>query len=107
MCKEGTIEVLEQYAYDLLYNAFCRVHETLLRNKYAGSMGDEAYIQQILKYSENPENGVYDIVADRLSKDIITSADTDIQILRATMDLTSLLVSGNQFVYRHLQGSEF
>ena len=107
MCKENTIEALEMYAYDLLYNAFCRVHETLLRNKYNGSIGSDNYVQQILHYAENPENGVYDIVADKLSKDIITSADTDIQILRATMDLTSLLVSGNQFVYRHLQGSEF
>ncbi len=107
LCRNSTNDVLERYAYDLLTDAFSHVHETLLRNKYNDEPYGNEKINQILQLAKQPENGVYDIVTESLSQDIITSADTDIQILRATMDLASLLISGNQFVFRHIQGSEF
>ena len=104
MCMNEAEDTLEKYAYRLLLEAFRHVHETLLRNKYGD---DDEKIEWAVKTADDPDNGVYDIVTETLSKDIVTSADTDIQILRATMDLASLLISGNQFVYRHIQTTEF
>lgn len=104
MCMDDATDRVERYACEILLDAFHHVHETLLRNKYGDN---DAKIRDIVAATDTLENGVYDIVTETMSHDIVTSADTDIQILRATMDLASLLISGNQFVYRHLQGSEF
>lgn len=94
---------LKKTVYDIIYQAFGQVQHTLLENRYGE---DEDHINSIINTMAN-EKQVFDIVTEKLSQNIITSADTDVQILKATMDLASLLISGNQFVYRHLQGSEF
>lgn len=96
---------LKTVIYCMIADAFCSVQHTLLKNKYGSN--EQTMIDLMFKMNHSDDPAVFDIVTEKFTKDIITSADTDIQVLRATMDLISLLISGNQFVYRHIQGSEF
>jgi hypothetical protein len=41
---------------------------------------------------------VFDLSTMRFSNSVVNSAETDIQILRATIDLVSLLMTGNQTI---------
>ena len=51
----------------------------------------------IIKYSIK-NNVVLDVTTGKFSKDIINSAETDKEILKATISLLSLLITGNQLV---------
>ena len=44
------------------------------------------------------KNAVFDLETKAFSLDIINSANTDIQVLIASMDLITLLINGNQLV---------
>lgn len=45
-------------------------------------------------------NTVFDISSGKFNKEVINSAETDKEILKATIDLLSLLITGNQLVLR-------
>ena len=51
----------------------------------------------ITKSVENHE--VFDLETLNFSKDVITSAETDIMVLRASSELIKVLISGNQCIY--------
>ena len=82
-------------------------------NRFSGA--DEAIFDVIRELSEKSENGfvsihdliveysvrtgtVFDLSTMTFSKDIINSAQTDIEILKATIDLITILIVGNQMV---------
>lgn len=65
------------------------------------NISEDWLIDRILDYSTNYEDGiVFDLTKYRFSKDIINSANTDKEILKATIDLLGLLITGNQLVVR-------
>ena len=45
-------------------------------------------------------NSVFNLSTGKFDKDVINSAETDKEILKATIDLLSLLITGNQLVLR-------
>ena len=51
----------------------------------------------IIDYSIE-RNQVYDLTESDFSKDIINSTATDIEVIRAVMELISLLLTGNQAI---------
>ena len=59
--------------------------------------GDISYHDVIILYSLLT-NQVLDISKFRYSKDVINSSQTDVEILKATVDLITLLIVGNQMV---------
>ena len=90
-----------------------------MENLYGSPAGtfDNVITDKVLKdYSETTESGlvfdsetcviehctenpvVFDLTTGTFSNKIINSAETDIQILRATSDLIKLLITGNQLV---------
>ena len=57
----------------------------------------------IIQYSINT-GSVYDISTGKFTYDVVNSSETDVQVLRAVVDLLSLLITGNQLVitqYEH------
>lgn len=98
-------ESITQLVYHIIGNAFINVYDCVFRNKYGSNR--ERYDNTIKTCYE--KKIPYDIVKEAFSynNEIITSVETDIQILKATIDLISLLISGNQFLYLHLHGEEF
>jgi hypothetical protein len=59
---------------------------------------DGKHFDDILRESLE-KNMAYDLEGQRHSEKIITSVETDINVLRASSDLVKLLISGNQCVY--------
>ena len=53
--------------------------------------------EAIIDYSIE-RNQVYDLTESDFSKDIINSTATDIEVIRAVMELISLLLTGNQAI---------
>lgn len=100
--EEDTLNDAEKAVLTMLRVAFLDVQSTLLRNKYP----DENMILALVLGS-SVEKGLFDMVSETYSKNIITSAETDIQILTAVVDLISLLISGNQLVFRHMSETNF
>lgn len=64
---------------------------------YSLYSGDISYHDVIILYSLLT-NQVLDISKFRYSKDVINSSQTDVEILKATVDLITLLIVGNQMV---------
>ena len=52
------------------------------------------------------EKIVYDVVNYGFSSNIVNSVETDIEILKATIDLISLIISGNQMIYMDIMPNE-
>ena len=89
--------VIELEMLNLIEDAFYDVYATLLRNKYPN---DDAKIADIMKdmLCTDDFDVCYDLVTDTTSKDIINSCETDIEILKATASIISLLISSNQYI---------
>lgn len=112
----------------LLYEGFKSVQKTVFKNVFEnyesdilGQEGDyiflpvsnkyKVYFQKdIFYYDKNlyetiseysiKSNSVFDVTTGKFTKDIINSTETDKEILKATIDLLSLLITGNQLVLR-------
>ena len=80
---------------DILYKGFYNVYKTVLSNV----MVDEEAIDNIINKSID-SNVVYDIRHKDFTGNVINSAETDKEILKAIIDLISLLITGNQLVLR-------
>ena len=64
--------------------------------------GDISYHDVIIYYSLLT-NQVLDISKFRYCTDVINSSQTDIEILTATIDLLSILITGNQVVMPRIE----
>lgn len=89
---------------DIVAGAFVAVYRRCLANKFIkgdsfeGTNVEESTMSDII-FNSYSNRKVYDLTTDTFTDTIINSAETDIQILRATIDLISLLISGNQLVF--------
>ena len=93
---------MEEYEYEMfaiIKKAFLNVFKTILRNKYTElEMNDDFFTGIIDKCMNSEEPICYDLIHDTYSKDIINSCETEIEILKATASIISLLNSSNQYV---------
>jgi len=95
--KEGDIDPNTDEMFSIIYRAFINVFKTILKNKYPD--GDDTFFNDIItRCIESDEPICYDLITDSYSKDIINSCETDIEILKATASIISLLTSSNQYI---------
>lgn len=88
----------ERIIYKMMYNAFINVYKTVLRNKYATNDFDYESIINRCLFNELDELKCYNLITEEYSGDIINSCITDIEILKATVSIVSLLTSSNQYI---------
>ena len=92
------VEVELDDMFSLIYDAFIDVYRTLLKNKYKSDDENIKVEKIIYKVLEYDMNQCYDLVTGKFSSDIINSCETDIEILKATTSIISLLTSSNQYI---------
>jgi chaperonin GroEL (HSP60 family) len=109
---------LDLIILEVLFDGFCEVYRTILKNVFEDVPIDEVPWDKFPSYpktiSENKEyvttlhdyiiwhsidnNCVFDLGKYTFNSEVINSAETDKEILKATIDLLSLLITGNQLV---------
>lgn len=93
--KERTTSLL-----NIIRDAFVNVYKRIITNKYnTNTVVDIESIDNILYYTFN--NGYtkcYDLITESFSDNIINSCETDIEILKASVSIISLLISSNQYI---------
>ena len=95
--KNCVMEMHEGEMFTIIKKAFLNVFKTILRNKYDEEPND-LFTIIIDKCMNSDEPICYDLVSETYSKDIINSCETDIEILKATASIISLLNSSNQYI---------
>ncbi len=85
----------EKIILDLLESAFKNVYKAVLSNKYV--QGDEALLETLT--AESIKNGAtFNLITNQYDKNVINSCLTDIEILKATTSIISLIVTSNQYL---------
>lgn len=120
-CDGNEISVgdrLDLIILEVLFDGFCEVYRTILKNVFEDVPIDEVPWDRFPSYpktiTENKEyitslhdyiiwhsidnNCVFDLGNYTFNTEVINSAETDKEILKATIDLLSLLITGNQLV---------
>lgn len=81
---------------DAIYGAFVNVYETVIRNKYKY---EDSKVLDILADTEmNGYTKCYNLITDEFTTNVINSCETDIEILKASISIISLLMSSNQYI---------
>lgn len=76
----------------------CTILETVKSEAFVNAYDNSKSLMEfIINYSIN-SGVVFDLTTRRFNTEIINSCETDIEILKATIDLISLIISGNQLV---------
>ena len=96
------VDKLEMNDYEaemfiIIKKAFLNVFKTILKNKYY-DMNDDFFNKIVDTCINGDELVCYDLITDTFSKNIINSCETDIEILKATASIISLLNSSNQYI---------
>ena len=91
--KDAEMPVVELEVYRALANAFTEVYSRVLRNAQMDESDIEKTVERCLV-----DGNIYDLVKEEFSNDIINPCATDVEILKATVSIVSLLVSSNQYV---------
>lgn len=86
--------VFDEEELDTVLN---EIYDNSILDKYADATLAPTLISIIINYSINTSQ-VFDVSNFKYTKDVINSSETDEQILKATIDLISLLIVGNQMV---------
>lgn len=92
------LTVSQLHMFGLIRDAFLSVYRTLLKNKYTNDDDDNLVDEIIEKVLDTDKDTAYDLVTDTFTKDVINSCETDIEILKATASIISLLISSNQYI---------
>lgn len=101
---------------NLLFTAFKEVYKTVLSNAYPENYSGSLIIDdEIICKDTNKETTINNIISTSLEKRlpfdvvnkifsnrIINSSSTDEEVLKATIDLLSLIISGNQLVVTNI-----
>lgn len=82
--------------YDMIASAFITVYKCVLNNKYNYTNDD--IVDIIVEESVTNADTCFDLVYEEYSNKIINSCETDIEILKATVSIISLLISSNQYI---------
>lgn len=107
MQNDDLVEIKEKFGTeltDIIFNiikiAFINVYATVLTNKYR--YDDSTDLGAICEIINNTEElgytKCYDLINDEFSDKIINSCETDIEILKASISIISLLTSSNQYI---------
>ena len=97
--EDNKLTELEKEIYDCLGCAFSAVFTQIVENKMRNITEANEYISKAIEEMlETDEHVTYDIVNDKVSKDIINSCRTDIEILRGALSVISLLLTSNQYI---------
>lgn len=106
--------LLEEKAADLtadqldilktLRKAYANVFRVVLANKYKNESECPESFDEIIEKCIK-EGKCYDLVHDVYSDDIINPANTDMEIVKATIEIVSLLVTSNQYITATLDKS--
>lgn len=95
--NETKMSDITKSVYLLISEAFQNVFATVLDNGY--NYDDKsAYYEIINSCISSNELWCYDLTTRDFSKNIINSCITDIEILKATVSIISLLLSSNQYI---------
>lgn len=97
-------DIVEIYGETLVNNvlgviraAYLNVYRTVLSNKF-GNMNVEA-LHDIIEQTKNFRyTKVYNLITNDYSDDIINSCETDVEIIKASISIISLLISSNQYI---------
>ena len=81
---------------DAIYGAFVSVYETVIRNKY--KYEDDKVLDILANTEMNGYTKCYNLITDEFTTDVINSCETDIEILKASISIISLLMSSNQYI---------
>ena len=86
--------------FEIIKSAFINVYGTVLINKYKyNETTDLAFIDNTIHETEKRGyTQCYDLINDEFSDKIINSCETDIEILKASISIISLLISSNQYI---------
>lgn len=90
---QSTMPVIELELYRAIANAFMEVYMRVLRNAQMEESDIERTVETCLT-----DGNIYDLVKEEFSNNIINPCATDVEILKATVSIVSLLVSSNQYV---------
>lgn len=83
--------------FSMIRTAFINVFKTIIRNKYSDKT-EEFYDEIVANCINGDQLQCYDLITDTYSTDIVNSCETDIEILKATASIISLLTSSNQYI---------
>lgn len=93
---DDTTDNIQAEFLKIIEDAFVNVYHTIIKNKYPDISEDR--LEDILDISFGDEIKCYDLITDAVNDDIINSCITDIEILKATASIVSLLISSNQYI---------
>lgn len=93
--ENSVITDQERLMFNIISDAFANVFKRVMYNKYTS---DDINMDEIVSNCIGEELVCYDLITDTYSKDIINSCITDIEILKASVSIVSLLVSSNQYI---------
>ena len=88
---------LETTLYNIIYNAFTSCYKSVLLNRFNNSLKVNNMIFECVE-----DNSIYNLKTDNYEDDkdtnIINSALTEIEIMKATFSIVGLLVTSNQYI---------
>lgn len=93
--KEPHDELTEQI-YDIISEAMQKVYSGVLA-KYFTKADDESKIKDIIEHCIE-EKVAYNLITKSYSDDVINPCMTDIEVLKASTSMTSMLLSSNQYI---------
>lgn len=95
--SESQTPDIEVEIMNIIYDAFIDVFKTIYANKYKNI--DNTDVEEIITtLVTSPTPVAYNIIDESITDDIINSCITDIEILKASISIVSLLISSNQYV---------
>lgn len=99
-----SINYNEKVIYNIIKESFIDVFLSIYNNKYPDQLNDPTAKITILEQINQCTSGnlsepeCFDIITEKFTKDIINSCQTDIEILKATSSIISLLITSNQYI---------
>nr|DAS58542.1 MAG TPA: Heat shock protein 60 [Caudoviricetes sp.] len=106
--KNRCADAIAEYFSDGFTNADADIYKMMIEDiEKMYSCGFDSVVKELHEINDVADviialsilyNKPFDITTGKLSDDIIHSAETDVQILKATCDLINLLITGNQLV---------
>ena len=95
LCNDFGIPELDKIVLRLFDTAFKEVFFKVLKNKYTHE--SDVYINSLVNEAIDRRQ-CWDLINEKFSDDVINSCHTDIEILKASTSIISLLISSNQYI---------
>ena len=109
LIRDNDFSQKEKEILGMIKNAFLKVYERVLRNKYQYAKADkdglDKKVQDVINGSIERQLP-YDLNRETYSDTIINPSQTDIEILKATSSMISLLLTSNQYLKIRMPGQQ-